>query len=95
MGLQKFKLQIANTVISQDNASLESMGIDHLLDLFRLDEKNKNNDESKLSVTRSSSSSSGQSKTTMKAVLEGLPEIWDTDQYDREYDLSDFIQTLN
>ena len=37
MGLQKFKMSIANTVISQDNASMQSMGTDQLLDLFTLD----------------------------------------------------------
>ena len=34
MGLQKFKLNIANTVVSAENSSLQSMGADHLLDLF-------------------------------------------------------------
>ena len=37
MGLQKFKMNIANTVISQENSSLQSMGTDQLLDLFTLD----------------------------------------------------------
>lgn len=37
MGLQKFKMSIANTVISQENASLQSMGTDQLLNLFTLD----------------------------------------------------------
>lgn len=37
MGLQKFKMNIANTVISQENASLQSMGTEQLLDLFTLD----------------------------------------------------------
>lgn len=37
MGLQKFKMSIANTVISQDNASMQSMGTEQLLDLFTLD----------------------------------------------------------
>lgn len=37
MGLQKFKMNIANTVISQENTSLQSMGTDQLLDLFTLD----------------------------------------------------------
>lgn len=91
MGLQKFKLQIANTVISQDNSNLESMGTDHLLDLFKLDEKSKEKEESK-SFT---SDSSGQSKSTFKNVLEGLPEIWDSEQYEREYDLTDFMKSLN
>lgn len=38
MGLQRFKLNIANSVISQDNASLSSMGTDQLLDLFHVGE---------------------------------------------------------
>ena len=42
MGLQKFKMNIANTVISQENSSLQSMGTDQLLDLFTLDDKVKN-----------------------------------------------------
>lgn len=37
MGLQKFKMSIANTVISQENASLQSMGTEQLLNLFTLD----------------------------------------------------------
>ncbi len=37
MGLQKFKITIANTVISQENASLQSMGTEQLLNLFTLD----------------------------------------------------------
>ena len=34
--LQKFKINIANTIISQDNSSLRSMNTAELLDLFRL-----------------------------------------------------------
>lgn len=36
MGLQKFKLLTANTVISSENAAMETMGTDQLLDLFQL-----------------------------------------------------------
>jgi len=36
--LQKFKLNIANTVISQENSSLLSMNTSELLDLFQLSE---------------------------------------------------------
>lgn len=36
MGLQRFKLNIANSVVSQDNASLSSMGTEQLLDLFQV-----------------------------------------------------------
>ncbi|RKP10325.1 hypothetical protein THASP1DRAFT_11354, partial [Thamnocephalis sphaerospora] len=37
MGLQKFKLNIANSVINQQNAGLQSMGTDQILDLFSVD----------------------------------------------------------
>lgn len=45
MGLQKFKMSIANTIISQDNASLQSMGTDQLLNLFTLDKVRPPNPE--------------------------------------------------
>lgn len=85
MGLQKFKMTIANTVISSDNSQLQTMGTDQLLDLFCLD--NKSGPENK--------DSSGDSKTSgVKSVLENLPELWDTNQYENEYDLSNFIESL-
>ena len=34
MGLQRFKLSIANTVVSAENASLDTMNTGQLLDLF-------------------------------------------------------------
>jgi hypothetical protein len=34
MGLQRFKLNIANSVVNEDNASLKSMDTAQLLDLF-------------------------------------------------------------
>ncbi|KAH8924423.1 hypothetical protein BT69DRAFT_1241102 [Atractiella rhizophila] len=38
MGLQRFKLSVANTVVSQQNSSLASMDTDQLLDLFTIGE---------------------------------------------------------
>lgn len=42
MGLQKFKMTIANTVITQENTSLQSMGTEQLLNLFTLDKVSPN-----------------------------------------------------
>nr|XP_048714523.1 TATA-binding protein-associated factor 172 isoform X5 [Caretta caretta] len=84
MGLQKFKMNIANTVISQENASLQSMGTDQLLDLFTLDKDGKSE--------KADTSSSG--KASMKAVLENLGELWDPEQYDSEYSLENFMHSL-
>lgn len=91
MGLQKFKLTIANTVISQENASLQTMGTDQLLDLFTLDSKAAHSADDKSG--KSGSSSSG--KSGVKSLLDNLPELWDEQQYDTEYDLTTFISSLN
>uniref|UniRef100_A0A8C7DPJ0 B-TFIID TATA-box binding protein associated factor 1 n=1 Tax=Oncorhynchus kisutch TaxID=8019 RepID=A0A8C7DPJ0_ONCKI len=82
MGLQKFKMSIANTVISQENASLQSMGTDQLLNLFTLDKDDKGE-----------SSSGG--KASIKNVLDGLGDLWDQQQYETEYNLDSFMHSLH
>ncbi|KAB0406436.1 hypothetical protein E2I00_011546, partial [Balaenoptera physalus] len=84
MGLQKFKMNIANTVISQENSSLQSMGTDQLLDLFTLDKDGKGE--------KADTSTSG--KASMKSVLENLSDLWDQEQYDSEYSLENFMHSL-
>uniref|UniRef100_A0A673C4N7 BTAF1 RNA polymerase II, B-TFIID transcription factor-associated n=1 Tax=Sphaeramia orbicularis TaxID=375764 RepID=A0A673C4N7_9TELE len=86
MGLQKFKMSIANTVISQENASLQSMGTDQLLNLFTLDKDDKGE--------KSEQSPSTSGKASMKSVLDGLGELWDQQQYDSEYNLDSFMHSL-
>lgn len=87
MGLQKFKLTIANSVISAENSGLQTMGTDQLLDLFCLDDKNE--------LEKQKDSSSVDKKATgMKSILENLPELWTPDQYENEYDLTNFIESL-
>ena len=41
MGLQRFKLDVANSVVNQDNVSLKTMDAGRLLDLFTLDKDDK------------------------------------------------------
>ncbi|KAJ8359809.1 hypothetical protein SKAU_G00163340 [Synaphobranchus kaupii] len=65
MGLQKFKMNIATTVISQDNASLQSMATDQLLNLFSLDKAEKG---------ESSAAGACSAKASMKSVL----TAWET-----------------
>ncbi|KAM9065654.1 TATA-binding protein-associated factor 172 isoform X1 [Sarcophilus harrisii] len=85
MGLQKFKMNIANTVISQENASLQSMGTDQLLDLFTLDKDGK---------VEKANTSTPSGKASMKSILENLSDLWDQDQYDTEYSLENFMHSL-
>uniref|UniRef100_A0A7N6ALC5 BTAF1 RNA polymerase II, B-TFIID transcription factor-associated n=1 Tax=Anabas testudineus TaxID=64144 RepID=A0A7N6ALC5_ANATE len=86
MGLQKFKMSIANTVISQENSSLQSMGTDQLLNLFTLDKDEKGE--------KGEHSQSTSGKASMKSVLDNLGELWDQQQYDTEYNLDSFMHSL-
>lgn len=84
MGLQKFKLLTANTVVSDQNASMDTMATEHLFDLFNLgDEKSK-----------TERSARGTGSNSIKQVLENLPELWEDKQYEEEYDLTQFLKTL-
>ena len=84
--LQKFKMTIANTVISADNSSLQTMGTDQLLDLFSLDEKEGKGGKDTKSAGR---------KDNVKSILENLEELWDEKEYESEYNLDTFIQSLS
>ena len=75
---------IANTVISQENASLSSMATDQLLDLFSLDDRSRKSDAKSSDVV----------KPGMKGMLESLTELWDEKQYE-EFNLTSFIQSLS
>uniref|UniRef100_A0A1A9V2J1 TATA-binding protein-associated factor 172 n=1 Tax=Glossina austeni TaxID=7395 RepID=A0A1A9V2J1_GLOAU len=92
MGLQKFKILTANTVVSSENANLETMATGQIFDLFNLNESSNKNDCGRPSSSSGSISSSGQ--LTMNSVLENLPELWSEQQYDEEYDISNFVQSL-
>ncbi|KOB74760.1 Uncharacterized protein OBRU01_03843 [Operophtera brumata] len=85
--LQKFKLKTANTVISSENAAMETMGTDQLLDLFNLSGAGA-------SVPAPAASTSALSAPAA-TVLETLPDLWDDTQYEEEYDMSTFIKGLN
>ncbi|CAG0889106.1 unnamed protein product [Darwinula stevensoni] len=85
MGLQKFKLATANTVITQDNASLQTMGTEQLLDLFTF-----NGSKAETSNDKGESNSKG----GLKVVLENLPDLWDESQYENEYSMESFMKSL-
>ena len=85
--LQKFKLNIANTVISQDNSSLSTMDTGQLLDLFSVDK------EKRKEKTSAKQQNEG-GKSSLKAMMENLGDLWDEEQYETEYNLDNFIGSL-
>ncbi|XP_065212027.1 TATA-binding protein-associated factor 172 isoform X2 [Planococcus citri] len=88
MGLQAFKLKTANTVITAENSSLVTMSTDKLLDLFSL---NSNEQLDKKNSITSAESSKGNS---INEYMKSLPELWDTKNYEEEYDLTSFVKSL-
>ena len=79
--IYKIEILFNFSVITRDNSSLSSMATDQLLDLFSLDESAEvldNDDEG---------DDSAKGKSSMKTILENLPELWDDSQYTSEYDL--------
>ncbi|XP_001359276.3 TATA-binding protein-associated factor 172 [Drosophila pseudoobscura] len=88
MGLQKFKILTANTVVSAENASLQTMGTSQIFDLF-----NGGNGKAVggSAATETQSAAGGMSVNTF---IENMPELWSEYQYEEEYDLGNFVQAL-
>ncbi|RZF48832.1 hypothetical protein LSTR_LSTR003212 [Laodelphax striatellus] len=89
MGLQKFKLMTANTVISSENSHIMTMGTDKLLDLFSLNKQEGS--PGATSINSPQATSSGQSA---KSMIESLPDLWEDNCYEEEYDITTFIRNL-
>ncbi|KAJ1878425.1 ATP binding, partial [Coemansia sp. RSA 486] len=80
-----FKLHMANTIVNQQNAGLASMNTDQLLDLF---------DVSPPKTTKKSKDEEEGGAKSMSKAIEGLEELWDASQYEDEYNLDNFITSL-
>lgn len=101
MGLQRFKLQVANTVISQENTNLQTMGTEQLLALFQYEHKQPtpkpaDDDENPPQSAKeedTSSATASSSGTGYNSLLEEWLPKWEN-QYENEYDLSEFIKSL-
>ncbi|KAI0220992.1 TATA-binding protein-associated factor mot1 [Massospora cicadina] len=98
MGLQKFKLNIANSVVNQQNSGLASMGTSQLLDLFSPADLGQ--PPSATSVENGAGEEAAAEAAAklggagFKQALEGLEKLWDEKQYEEEFDLDNFISKL-
>ncbi|KAG2733298.1 hypothetical protein G9P44_004288 [Scheffersomyces stipitis] len=101
MGLQKFKINIASTIVNQQNAGLSSMDTNQLLDLFEVDEKASKQSED-VEAKQDERGESGGVPEDVAGGLTGkaagavgeLADLWDESQYEDEYNLDNFIKTL-
>lgn len=94
MGLQKFKLLTANTVVTDENASMETMGTDQLLDLFNLSDQAVHSKRVAGDASSTIGVGGAEDKANMNAMLKTLPELWEDKQYEEEYDLTQFMDGL-
>lgn len=97
--LQRFKIDVASTVVNQQNAGLGTMETDQILDLFNLgdtaegiDNSSKGdatvNEEDMVDVT-------GEVREKgKKGWLDDLGELWDDRQYEDEFNLDGFLATM-
>ncbi|KAJ3080001.1 TATA-binding protein-associated factor mot1 [Rhizoclosmatium hyalinum] len=83
MGLQKFKLNIASSIINQDNAGIESMETSQILDLFSLGGDSKSNE-----------SADPNRQLTQKEAVAAMGALWDEKQYESFDDMGDFLKGL-
>lgn len=90
--LQKFKLNLANTVVSQENASFAAMDTSSLLDLFSL-QTSSSSAAAKGQQSRAGVKVPGGSGS-LSAVLQELSDIWDERDYSTEYDLQAYTDSL-
>ncbi|TVY80013.1 putative helicase mot1 [Fusarium oxysporum f. sp. cubense] len=102
LNLQRFKIDVASTVVNQQNAGLSTMDTDQILDLFNvgdaapnlLADKEKNNidgrEEDMVDIETGDVRVPGK-----KAWLDDLGDLWDNKQYEESFDLDDFMKTMS
>ncbi|CAK5279450.1 unnamed protein product [Mycena citricolor] len=92
MGLQRFKLNIANSVVTQQNAGLASMDTDLVLDLFkRTSAEEDAAAAAKRKAKEAAAAASG--PVSQKNLLQGLDDLPAEDEY-HGLDLSSFMGSL-
>jgi TATA-binding protein-associated factor len=85
--LQRFKLNIANSIVTQQNSGLASMDTDRVLDLF----KRTTDEEDAAAASKKAKEAAG--PVTQKNVLQGLEDLPAEEEY-QELDLSSFMGSL-
>ena len=85
--LQRFKLNIANSVVTQQNSGLASMGTDLVLDLFR----RTTDEEDAAAAKKKDAESNG--PVSQKNVLDGLEDLPAEEEYEG-LDLNSFMGSL-
>lgn len=73
-------MNIASSIVNQDNSGIASMDTDQIMDLFNLGEE------------KSEKKTDQDGKVSTKQALSGLEELWDESQYEDMQ--NDFFKSL-
>ncbi|CAK7227306.1 TATA-binding protein-associated factor mot1 [Sporothrix curviconia] len=109
LSLQRFKIDVASTVVNQQNAGLASMDTNEILDLFNLDDSGPNLLTDNGGGGGGGAGGAGGREEDMvdietgdvrqpgkkAAWLEELDELWDNRQYEESFDLDGFLKTMS
>ena len=100
LNLQRFKIDVASTVVNQQNAGLGSMETDQILDLFSLGETDPNlaigdkDDANGVDESNAVDAQGNVKEKGKKGILDELSELWDDKQYEEEFNLDGFLKTM-
>jgi TATA-binding protein-associated factor len=102
LSLQRFKIDVASTVVNQQNAGLGTMETDQILDLFNLEtsevapvpggQDDAGKDEDLVDLETGEIKKKGEGG--QKGWLNDVGELWDDRQYEEEFNLDSFVQGL-
>ena len=100
--LQRFKIDVASTVVNQQNAGLGTMQTDQILDLFTFTGGDTadappplpGKDDGALNEDDAVDATGEVREKGKKGFLDELGELWDEKQYEEEYDLDAFLATM-
>ncbi|KAH8910263.1 hypothetical protein BR93DRAFT_469797 [Coniochaeta sp. PMI_546] len=104
LSLQRFKIDVASTVVNQQNAGLATMDTDQILDLFNLGDTGpslisdkpkdgggmEGREEDMVDLETGDVRQPGKKP----AWLDDLGELWDNRQYEESFDLDGFLKTM-
>ena len=81
MGLQQFKMNIANSVVTQQNKSMENMDTDRILDLFGPAAAEPAIGQASVSAQNAKSKTKGISQKALLASLQHTPDVHNDEEY--------------
>ncbi|KAJ4374581.1 TATA-binding protein-associated factor mot1 [Didymella sp. IMI 355093] len=102
LNLQRFKIDVASTVVNQQNAGLGSMQTDQILDLFNVSADSadpaalppppsNSKDDNGIDENDAVDATGELRQKGQKGFLDDIGELWDEKQYEDEFDLDGFL----